>query len=213
MAAIQPDRPRLHVKTPGFDSTAMPMVPVPLPTMVDGNIRPLVSMAIKTEIFREQSLVALTGDAPSVPVAIEDLGDSEEKVPLVHHGRSETCLAEIVHHWNVKAIIDYTGGDGCLVRTALRHKVPILAFFKSKLHQAVVMEDIETWLLERMADPADTRFVGPSLAEDSAAKQTPADVPADGSGGAPTGDQGNSANPGGHGGDGIGLVDSDSEES
>jgi hypothetical protein len=91
MEEIQlPERERLFLKFPGYDSTCMPFIPaVPLPSLgavCDGqypsSLRPLVTPDVKKQILQSVFEVSLLGDGVPIQVAAPAISNTGEKVLL-----------------------------------------------------------------------------------------------------------------------------------
>jgi hypothetical protein len=155
------ERQRLHLKAPGYDTTAMSFIPgVPLNTPAAGNIRPLVKTSVKALVMIGMETVGLLGDAPCNSVAPPVVADGAEDplVPLFHHGRHIQFLLEMLHQNKSEIVIDYAPGDGGMIKACLIKKIPCLAWFKNGTHKTVIEEELDSWLQACIADAANERF-------------------------------------------------------
>ena len=156
----QPERERLTLKTPGYDTTAMPFIPnVPLNTPQAGNVRPLVAPQVKKDVLAGMETVSLLGDGPEIiGGVIGEQGSQGAKVPLFHHGRHLRLLQEVLHQVNAHLVVDYTGGDGGMMKACILSKVPCLVWFKNAAHKAAIEEEVLSWLMAGLRDPSNERF-------------------------------------------------------
>ena len=156
----QPERERLTLKTPGYDTTAMPFIPnVPLNTPQAGNVRPLVAPQVKKDVLAGMETVSLLGDGPEIiGGVIGEQGSQGAKVPLFHHGRHLRLLQEVLHQVNAHLVVDYTGGDGGMMKACILSKVPCLVWFKNAAHKAAIEEEVLSWLMAGLSDPSNERF-------------------------------------------------------
>ena len=148
------------MKTPGYDTTAMPFIPnVPLNTPQAGNVRPLVAPQVKKDVLAGTETVSLLGDGPEIiGGVIGEQGSQGAKVPLFHHGRHLRLLQEVLHQVNAHLVVDYTGGDGAMMKACILSKVPCLVWFKNAAHKAAIEEEVLSWLMAGLRDPSNERF-------------------------------------------------------
>ena len=156
----QPERERSTLKTAGYDTTAMPIITnVPLNTPQAGNVRPLVAPQVKKDVLAGMETVSLLGDGPEIiGGVIGEQGSQGAKVPLFHHARHLRLLQEVLHQVNAHLVVDYTGGDGAMMKACILSKVPCLVWFKNAAHKAAIEEEVLSWLMAGLRDPSNERF-------------------------------------------------------
>ena len=89
-------------------------------------------------------------------------------MPLFHHGRHIRLLQEVLHQVNAHLVVDYTGGDGGMMKACILSKVPCLVWFKNAAHKAAIEEEVLSWLMAGLSDPSNERFF---LAETATAQE------------------------------------------
>ncbi len=108
--------------------------------------------------MKGMDLIPLSDDAPTLHTTIPEPQEGDALVPLFHHARGEQILVELLHTYNIRSIVDYTPGSGCMLKAALRFKAVVVAVFKNPTHLACVMKEVEEWTIQRMKDCSDERF-------------------------------------------------------
>jgi hypothetical protein len=149
-------RPHKHLVAPGLETTAAPVMIVPLPAPCD-----LVPQVTQSE---KQRIIDAGGDGHrdmvyDAPPNIE-LADAppQSKTWLFSFDHHPLLYSEVIYMLHACSVVDWTPGNGTLAHAAIAECVPIVLVVKNEDHEAAIVRRLRQELVKEMDDQNNERF-------------------------------------------------------